>query len=98
MVVGIGVKKVVETLDLPLALLFKKLQGITDMQMLIGCIVFTIAATLLSLAISVKIINRPIHYWHNIFVNTTIHYLHNLFPSFWFRLRARAVALSIMSL
>lgn len=58
MVVGIGVKKVVETLDLPLALLFEKLQGITDMQMLIGCIVFTIAATLLSLAISVKIINN----------------------------------------
>lgn len=58
MVAGIGVKKVVETLDLPLALLFEKLQGITDMQMLIGCIVFTIAATLLSLAISVKIINN----------------------------------------
>lgn len=58
MVVGIGVKKVVETLDLPLALLFEKLQGITDMQMLIGCIVFTIAATMLSLAISVKIINN----------------------------------------
>ena len=58
MVVGVGVKKVVETLDLPLALLFEKLQGITDMQMLIGCIVFTIAATMLSLAISVKIINN----------------------------------------
>ena len=58
MVVGIGVKKVVETLDLPLALLFEKLQGITDMQMLIGCIVFTIVATLLSFLISVKIMNN----------------------------------------
>lgn len=58
MIVGIGVKKAVEVLDLPLDSLFEKLQSITEVQMLVGSIIFIIVATLLSFAISVRIINN----------------------------------------
>lgn len=57
-VVGIGIKKAVEILDLPMEMFFKKLQGITDVQMVLGCMVFSIAAMLLSFAISIRIINH----------------------------------------
>lgn len=57
-VIGIGIKKVVETADLPMEMLLKKLQGITDVQMVLGCMVFSIAAMLLSFAISIRIINH----------------------------------------
>ena len=58
MIVGIGVKKAVEMLDLPLESLFEKLQSITEVQVLVGSIIFIIVATLLSFAISVRIINN----------------------------------------
>lgn len=58
MIVGIGVKKAVEVLDLPLDSLFEKLQSITEVQILVGGIIFIIVATLLSFAISVRIINN----------------------------------------
>ena len=58
MIVGIGVKKAVEMLDLPLDSLFEKLQSITEVQILVGSIIFIIVATLLSFAISVKIMNN----------------------------------------
>lgn len=55
---GIGIKKSVELLDLPLDALMEKLQTITDVQILVGAVVFTIAAILLSFAISVRIMNH----------------------------------------
>ena len=53
----IGVKKAAETLDLPVDSIMEKIQGISDAQMIAGCVVIAIAATLLSMAISVKIMN-----------------------------------------
>ena len=44
MIVGIGVKKAVEMLDLPLESLFEKLQSITEVQVLVGSIIFIIVA------------------------------------------------------
>lgn len=58
MIVGIGVKKAVEMLDLPLESLFEKLQSITEVQVLVGSIIFIIVATLLSFAISYRIMNN----------------------------------------
>ena len=58
MIVGIGVKKAVEMLDLPLESLFEKLQSITEVQILVGSIIFIIVATLLSFAISYRIMNN----------------------------------------
>ena len=58
MIVGIGVKKAVEMLDLPLESLFEKLQSITEGQVLVGSIIFIIVATLLSFAISYRIMNN----------------------------------------
>ena len=58
MIVGIGVKKAVEMLDLPLESLFEKLQSITEVQVLVGSIIFIIVATLLSFAISSRIMNN----------------------------------------
>ena len=57
-VVVIGMKKAAEALNLRLDSLVEKLQSITDMQMLIGCIVVTIAAVLLSFAISTRIMEN----------------------------------------
>lgn len=57
-VVVIGVNKMAERLDLPLDSLLEKLQRITDIQVLLGCIGFTIVAMLLSIAISIRIINK----------------------------------------
>lgn len=58
MIVGIGVKKAVEMLNLPLVSLFEKLQSITEVQVLVGSIIFIIMATLLSFAISYRIMNN----------------------------------------
>lgn len=58
MIVGIGVKKAVEMLNLPLESLFEKLQSITEVQVLVGSIIFIIMATLLSFAISYRIMNN----------------------------------------
>lgn len=58
MIVGIGVKKAVEMLNLPLESLFEKLQSITEVQVLVGSIIFIIVATLLSFAISYRIMNN----------------------------------------
>ena len=58
MIVGIGVKKAVEMLDLPLESLFEKLQSRTEVQVLVGSIIFIIVATLLSFAISYRIMNN----------------------------------------
>ena len=55
---GIGIKKAVKLLDLPLNALTEKLQTITDVQILVGVLVFTIATILLSFAISVRIMNH----------------------------------------
>lgn len=57
-VIGIGIKKAAETLDLPMEMLLKKIEGITDVQMLLGCVVFSIAVLLLSFVISMKIMNH----------------------------------------
>ena len=54
----IGVKKAAAILDLPVDSIMEKIQGISDVQMIVGCVVFAIAATFLSMAISVKIMNR----------------------------------------
>ena len=58
MIVSISVKKAVEMLDLPLESLFEKLQSITEVQVLVGSIIFIIVATLLSFAISYRIMNN----------------------------------------
>lgn len=58
MIASLGIKKAGEILELPIASILEKLQGITDVQMLIAGIVFTAAATVLSLAVSVKIMNN----------------------------------------
>lgn len=55
---GIGIKKAVELLDLPLDAVLEKMYTITDVQILVGVVVFTIAAILLSFAISVRIMNH----------------------------------------
>lgn len=58
MIVGIGVKKAVEMLNLPLVSLFEKLQSITEVQVIVGSIIFIMVATLLSFAISYRIMNN----------------------------------------
>lgn len=55
---GIGIKKAVELLNLPLDAVLEKMYTITDVQILVGVVVFTIAAILLSFAISVRIMNH----------------------------------------
>lgn len=55
---GIGIKKAVELLDLPLNALPGQLPTITDAQVLIGVVALAIAAMLLSFAISVRIMNK----------------------------------------
>ncbi|MDD6157696.1 MAG: ABC-2 transporter permease [Lachnospiraceae bacterium] len=52
---GIGIKKAVELLNLPLDAVLEKMYTITDVQILVGLVVLTIAAMLLSFAISVRI-------------------------------------------
>lgn len=55
---GIGIKKAVELLNLPLDAVLEKMYTITDVQILVGLVVLTIAAMLLSFAISVRIMNH----------------------------------------
>lgn len=57
-ILGIAITKFVDLANLPIDSIIEKLQKITEFQLMIGCFALSIAATLLSIAISNKIINN----------------------------------------
>lgn len=57
-ILGIAITKFIDLANLPIDSIIEKLQKITEFQLIIGCFALSIAATLLSIAISNKIINN----------------------------------------